>query len=55
MRYRVYDVEAKKERTLTDCVTRLGEVGTERKVNIKVGGVMEPHTFRVLEILPDEK
>lgn len=56
MKYRVYDVEDKKERILSDCVTDLGEVGTTKRVSIKTkNGVMEPHHFKVLEVLPDGK
>ena len=36
MRYKVYDEEDKKERTLEECVTPL-EVGSVRRVQIKKG------------------
>lgn len=56
MRYRVYDEEDKKERVLSDCVTDLGEVGSTKRVSIKNSkGILEPHHFRVLEVLPDGK
>ena len=54
MRYRVWDEEDKKERTLENCVTRL-EVGTTRKVTIRKNGKDEEHHFRVLEQLPEIK
>lgn len=50
MRYRVYDEEDKKERTLEECVIPL-EVGSVRRVQIKKGDKMETHHFRVLEEL----
>lgn len=53
MRYRVYDEEDKKERTLENCVTPL-EVGTTRSVTIKKGNEREVHHFRVLEELPPQ-
>lgn len=52
MRYRVWDEEDKKERTLENCVTPL-EVGTVKKVVIKKGDNREYHHFRVLEVLPE--
>lgn len=52
MRYRVWDIEDNKERTLENCVIPL-EVGTVRRVTIKKGGKKEVHNFRVLEILPE--
>lgn len=56
MKYKVWDIEDNKERIITDCVIKLGEAGSERRVNIKTSkGVLEPHTFRVLEVLPDDK
>lgn len=54
MRYRVWDIEDKKERTLESCITPL-EVGTTRRVTIKKGDTKEIHHFRVLEVLPDER
>lgn len=36
MRYKVYDEEDKKERTLEECVTPL-EVGSVRRVQVKKG------------------
>jgi len=54
MRYRVWDEEDKKERTLEECVTPL-EVGTTRRVNIKKDGILETHHFKVLEQLPETK
>lgn len=50
MSYRVYDEEAKKERVLSECITPL-QVGTTRRVLIKEGDKLTPHTFRVLEVL----
>ena len=47
MRYKVYDEEDKKERTLEECVTPL-EVG---RVQVKKGDTREVHHFRVLEEL----
>lgn len=52
MRYKVWDIEDNKERTLENCVTPL-EVGTVRRVTIKKGGKKEVHNFKVLEILPE--
>lgn len=52
MRYRVWDVEDNKERTLENCVTPL-EVGTVRRVIVKKDGKREVHNFKVLEILPE--
>lgn len=47
MRYRVYDEEDKKERTLEECITPL-EVGSVRRVQIK----MEiPERYIILECL----
>lgn len=54
MRYRVYDEEDKKEHILENCITPL-EVGTTRKVSILKGDTKEPHHFRVLEQLPENK
>lgn len=54
MRYRVYDVEDKKERTLDECTIHL-EVGTTRRVQIKNGNRREVHHFKVLEVLSDER
>lgn len=54
MRYRVWDEEAQKERTLENCVTPL-EVGTTKRVQIKKDGTREVHHFKVLEELPDGK
>ena len=48
MRYKVYDEEDKKERTLEECVTPL-EVGSVRRVQVK--DTREVHHFRVLEEL----
>lgn len=53
MRYKVWDEEDNKERTIHNAVTDLGEVGNVRRVRIKKDGVYEEHHFRVLEILPD--
>lgn len=50
MRYKVYDEEDKKERTLDECVTPL-EVGSVRRVQVKKGDKMEVHHFSVLEEL----
>ena len=50
MRYRVYDEEDKKERTLKELYTPL-EVGSVRRVQIKNGDTREVHHFRVLEEL----
>lgn len=50
MRYKVYDEEDKKERTLEECVTPL-EVGSVRRVQVKKGDTREVHHFRVLEEL----
>lgn len=50
MRYKVYDEEDKKERTLEECVTPL-EVGFVRRVQVKKGDTREVHHFRVLEEL----
>lgn len=48
-KYRVFDVEANIERIISECFTPL-EVGTERRVSIRnKKGVIEAHTFRVLE------
>ncbi len=52
MRYRVWDEEDKKERTLENCITPL-EVGAVRRVIVKKGGKREVHNFKVLEILPE--
>lgn len=52
MRYKVWDIEDNKERTLENCVTPL-EVGVVRRVRIKKDGKREVHNFKVLEILPD--
>lgn len=46
MRYKVYDEEDKKERTLEECVTPL-EVGSVRRVQVKKGDTREVHHFRV--------
>lgn len=54
MRYRVWDEEDKKERTLEECVTPL-EVGTIKRVQIKNGNTKEVHHFKVLEELPEIK
>lgn len=53
MRYKVWDIEDNKERTLSNCVTVLGEVGTVRKVVIKKGIRKEEHHFKILEVLND--
>lgn len=52
MRYRVWDVEENKERTLENCVTPL-EVGSINRVQIKRGNKREVHHFKVLEVLPE--
>lgn len=52
MRYRVWDVEENKERTLENCVTPL-EVGSIKRVQIKKGNKREVHHFKVLEVLPE--
>ena len=54
MRYKVWDEEDKKERTLNDCVASL-EVDTTKRVQIKKGNKREVHHFKVLEVLPDER
>lgn len=56
MRYRVYDIEDKKERIISECVTPL-EVGTTVKVTIKRSEYddRKVHHFKVLEVLPDAK
>lgn len=53
MRFRVWDIEDKKERILENCITPL-EVGTVRKVQIKKGNKREVHHFKVLEVLSEE-
>lgn len=54
-KYRVWDIEAEKERTLHNCITNLGEVGDVRKVNIRnKAGVLEEHHFKVLEVLHND-
>ena len=50
MRYKVYDEEDKKERTLEECVTSLEEV-TERREQDKKGDKREVHHIRELEEL----
>ena len=50
MRYKVYDEEDKKERTLEECVNPL-EVGYGRRVQVKKGETREEHHFRLLEEL----
>lgn len=52
MRYRVWDVEENKERTLENCVTSL-EVGSIKRVQIKKDNKREVHHFKVLEVLPE--
>lgn len=52
VRYKVYDEEDKKERTLEECVTPL-EVGSVRRVQVKKGDTREVHHFRVLEELKE--
>lgn len=52
MRYRVWDIEDNKERTLENCTTPL-EVGTVRRVTVKKGDKRETHNFKVLEVLPE--
>lgn len=52
MRYRVYDIDDKKERIVSECVTPL-KVGTTRKSIVKKNGNKEEHYFRILEQLPD--
>ena len=52
MRYKVWDMEDKKERTLENCITPL-EVGTVKRVQIKKGNKREVHHFKVLEVLPE--
>lgn len=54
MRYRVWDEEDQKERTLDECITPM-EVGTTRRVQIKKGNKREVHHFKILEELPDQK
>lgn len=54
MRFRVWDIEDKKERILENCVTYLGEVGTVKRVQIRRGKKLEVHHFKVLEVLSDE-
>lgn len=50
-KYKVWDIEDNKERTIHEAYTYLGDVGTERRVQIKVDGRYEEHHFRVLEII----
>ena len=52
MRYKVWDVEDKKERILDNCTTPL-EVGTVRRVQVKKNGEKTVHHFKVVEILPE--
>lgn len=54
MRFRVWDIEDKKERILENCTTYLGEVGAVRRVQIKKGNNREVHHFKVLEALSEE-
>ena len=54
MRYRVYDIEEKKEKVVSDCVTPL-KIGAIRKVIVKKGNVREEHNFKILEQLPELK
>lgn len=49
-KYRVWDIEYNKERTIHEAYTYLGEVGSERRVQIKVDGRYEEHHFRVLSV-----
>jgi hypothetical protein len=53
MKYKVYDEEDKKERTIVDCRTTL-EVGTTKRVTIQKGTKRETHHFRILEKLPEQ-
>jgi len=53
MRYRVWDEEDKKERTLGECVTPLGEVGSISRVTVKEKGEYVNHHFKILEVLPE--
>ena len=50
-KYRVWDIEDNKERTIHEAYTDLGEVGSVRRVQIKKNGVYEEHHFKILEIL----
>lgn len=52
MRYKVLDVQSKKERILHKCITPL-EPGEERRVQIIANGKREIHYYKVLERLPD--
>lgn len=54
MRYKVYDEEDKKERTLEECVTPL-EVGSVRRVQVKKGDTREVHHFYQQEAETKEK
>ena len=51
MKYRVWDIEDNKERTIHEAYTDLGEVGSIRRVQIKKNGVYEEHHFKILEVL----
>lgn len=53
MRFRVWDIEDKKERILENCVTYLGEIGTVKRVQIRSGKNLEVHHFKVLEKLQE--
>lgn len=53
MRYKVWDLEDKKELTLEDCVTPL-EVGTTKRVIVKKDGKRMVHHFKILEELPTQ-
>ena len=50
-KYRVWDIEDNKERTIHEAYTDLGEVGSVRRVQIKKNGVYEEHHFKILEVL----
>lgn len=50
-KYRVWDIEDNKERTIHEAYTDLGEVGSVRRVQVKKGDTREVHHYRVLEEL----
>lgn len=51
MKYRVWDIEDNKERTIHKAVTDLGEVGAVRRVQVRKDGKQEIHHFKVLEVM----
>ena len=50
-KYRVWDIEDSKGRTIHEAYTDLGGVGSVRRVQVKKGDTREVHHFRVLEEL----